>query len=122
MKILIVDDEYVSRSKMQKTMDTLGECEAVESGSAAIAAFKKAWESWVPFDLMTLAISMPEMDGTDVLLKIRERERNIPREKRVEILMVSSHSDKDNVASCITLGCDDYIVKPFNREYNDLEG
>ena len=65
---------------------------------------------------MTLDISMPGMDGIEVLLQIRKREKKIPKEKRIKILMVTAHSDKDSVTICITAGCDDYIVKPFTRK------
>ena len=118
MKILVVDDELVSRKKLQKIMDNLGICKAVDRGSAAIAAFKKAWENWAPFDLITLDIVMPEMDGKEVLYEIREieRKRKLPKGKQVKIMMVTSHSDKENVIACIQAGCDDYIVKPFDRE------
>ena len=118
MKTLVVDDELVSRKKLQKIMEGLGECEAVESGSAAIIAFKKAWESWMPFDLITLDIAMPEMDGTELLYTIREieKEKNIPEEKQIKILMVTSHSDRDSIITSIQAECDDYIVKPFDRE------
>ena len=118
MKILVVDDELVSRKKMQKIMDGFGECYAVESGSAAITAFGKAWENRAPFDLMTLDISMPDMDGTEVLYEVRgiEKEGKVPKENRATILMVTSHSDKPTVITCIQAGCDDYIVKPFDRE------
>ena len=118
MKTLVVDDELVSRKKMQKIMESLGECKAVETGSAAIAAFRKALESGMPFDLITLDIAMPEMDGTELLYTIREieKEKKIPREKQIKILMVTSHSDKDTVITSIQAGCDDYIVKPFDRE------
>ena len=118
MKTLVVDDELVSRKKMQKIMEGLGECEAVESGTAAIAAFKKALESGMSFDLITLDIAMPEMDGTEVLYTIREieKEKNIPKEKQVKIIMVTSHSDKDTIVTSIQAECDDYIVKPFDRE------
>ena len=118
MKTLVVDDELVSRKKMQKIMENFGECEAVESGSAAIATFKKALESWMPFDLITLDVLMPKMDGTEVLYTIREieKEKKIPGEKQVKILMVTSHSDKDTIITSIQAGCDDYIVKPFDRE------
>ncbi|MBW1691998.1 MAG: response regulator [Deltaproteobacteria bacterium] len=118
MKTLVVDDELVSRKKMQRIMDGFGECEAVESGSAAIAAFEKAWESWLPFDLITLDIAMPEMDGIELLYAIREieKEKKIPKEKQVKILMVTSHSDRDSIITSIQAECDDYIVKPFDRE------
>lgn len=118
MKILVVDDEIVSRKMMQKIMDPLGECELVESGREAIEAFKKASENLAPFDLMALDIAMPEMDGTEVLNTIREieREKNIPKEKQIKILMVTGHSDKDTIVTCIQAECDDYIVKPIDRE------
>ena len=118
MKILVVDDELVSRKKMQKIMDSLGECEPVESGSSAISAFKTAWENGRPFDLITLDVSMPEMDGTEVLYEIREieKEKKVPRDKQVKIMMVTSHSDKETVTTSIQAGCDDYIIKPFERK------
>ncbi|MBW2078600.1 MAG: response regulator [Deltaproteobacteria bacterium] len=118
MKILVVDDEFVSRKKMKKIMETFGKCEAVNSGSGAMIAFRRAWENRDPFDVIALDISMPEMDGKEVLLKIRqiEREGKFPGEKQVKILMVTSHSDKDTIITCIQTGCDDYIVKPFDRE------
>jgi len=75
-------------------------------------------KNWTPFDLITLDVSMPEMDGTEVLYIIREIEKTmkIPKENQVKILMVTSHSDKDTVIASVQAGCDDYIVKPFDRE------
>ncbi len=118
MKILVVDDELVSRKKMQMIMEGIGECLAVENGTEALNAFRQAWESWVPFDLITLDIVMPDMDGTEVLNEIRkiEEERKIPKDKKVSIFMVTSQSEKDTIISCIRAGCDDFITKPFNRE------
>ena len=118
MKILVVDDELVSRKKMKMIMDSLGECKAVECGRDAIAAYQEAWEKWSPFDLITLDIFMPEMNGTEVLSTIRkiELEKNIPADKRVKIFMVTSQSDKDTIITCVHSGCNDFITKPFDRE------
>ncbi|HNY65558.1 MAG TPA: HDOD domain-containing protein [Deltaproteobacteria bacterium] len=118
MKILVVDDELVSRKKMQSIMEGIGECESAESGSEAVEAFKGAWEKWAPFDLITLDIMMPDMDGTRVLSMIRqiEEEKGIPREKKAKIFMVTSLSEKDTIISCVQTGCDDFIIKPFSRE------
>jgi two-component system chemotaxis response regulator CheY len=88
MKILVVDDDPVSRKMLQKIMSSFGECEEVENGKAAIKSFEQAWANFTPsFDLITLDISMPEMDGTEVLNRIRELEikKEIPLEKRVKI-------------------------------------
>ncbi len=116
MKVLVVDDELVSRKKMQNIMAGFGECESVESGDAAVIAFKKAWEDWSPFDLITLDVAMPGMNGLEVLAQIRklESEKKVPKQKQVKILMVTSHSDQDTIINSIQAGCDDYIVKPFD--------
>ncbi len=117
MRTLVVDDELVSRKKLQKIMDSFGECEAVDSGKAAIEAVEEAQKIQKPFDLIALDVSMPEMDGTEVLLEIRDREKEnkIPDKTKVKIVMVTSHSDKDTVITCIQAGCDTYITKPFDR-------
>jgi CheY-like chemotaxis protein len=118
MKILVVDDELVSRSKMQKIMEGLGECVAAANGGEALTLFGQALESGTPFDLVTLDVVMPVMDGTEVLYEIREMEKKgyRPKEKRTRILMVTAQSDKDTVVTCIQAQCDDYIVKPFDRK------
>jgi two-component system chemotaxis response regulator CheY len=118
MKILVVDDEVASRTKLQTIMETIGECVAVKSGQVAMAAFKEAQEKGAPFDLVTLDIDMPEMDGTETLYNIREieKEMNVPEQKQAKILMVTSHSGKDTVITSIQAGCNDYLVKPFKKE------
>jgi two-component system chemotaxis response regulator CheY len=118
MRILIVDDELVSRMKMRKILESIGTCETGRNGMQAIAAFRVALESRQPFDLITLDIEMPEMDGTEVLCKIKEIENqgNDPKGEPVKILMVTSQSDKKNVLTCIQAGCDNYIIKPFDKK------
>ncbi len=117
MKIMIVDDEIVSRMKMQKILNSVGECEAFESGVESLETFWQAIENHAPFDVITLDITMPEMDGTEILSKIRqiETEMKVPKEKRVKVLMVTSQVDEDTVRTCIQAGCDEYIAKPFDK-------
>ncbi|MBF0237853.1 MAG: response regulator [SAR324 cluster bacterium] len=118
MKILVVDDEIVSRKKMQKIMEEFGECIAVDSGKAAIMVYDESLKEGAPFNLITLDIVMPGMDGTEVLTIVRklENSKKINKMLRAKILMVTSHSEKEVVVQCIKEGCDDYIVKPFNRD------
>ncbi|MDD2670991.1 MAG: HDOD domain-containing protein [Syntrophales bacterium] len=117
MKILVVDDEIVSRKKMEKIMSSFGECAAVDSGPAALREFEAAIDAGEPFNLIALDISMPEMDGTEVLyrLKVLQQEKNIPIEHMPIIIIVTAQSDRDTVVTCIQAGCDSYIVKPFDR-------
>lgn len=117
MRILVVDDEIVSREKLGKIMDSFGECEKVDSGRSALTAFQKSIMTGKGFDLVTLDISMPDMDGTEVLQELRNLEKQfLPKEHtKSKILMVTGHSEKDTVISCIQGGCSGYLLKPFNK-------
>ena len=88
----------------------------MESGADALKAVEEAIGKGEPFDLITLDVSMPEMDGTEVMYEIRviEDKRNIPKENRSKVLMVTGQSDKDTVITCVQAGCDGYVVKPFD--------
>ncbi len=118
IKTLIVDDDFISRSKMEAIMEGHGECIVAENGKQAIELFQTNLKGTKPFDIITLDITMPDMDGTEVLLNIREMEdnHNIPEKDRVKIIMVTSHSDKGYHITCVQAGCDDYIVKPFDSK------
>lgn len=117
MKILVVDDEMVSRKKMMKIVTDFGQCEGVVNGKAAISAVKTSLEEWKLYNLITLDISMPDVSGTEVLSTIRklEEERGLDPKEKAKILMVTSHSDIETVKACIGK-CDGYVIKPFNKE------
>ncbi len=118
MKMLIVDDELVSRRKMEIILREYGEYDAVENGNAAIRSFTAALESGNLYQLVTLDISLPDMEGTTVLKMIRDLEKGnaVPADKRVKVLMVTAHGEQETVMSSISAGCDDYIKKPFTLE------
>ena len=116
MRILIVDDELVSRKKIEKIMAKFGECLSVESGSEAIEAFRWAWIDWRPFDLICLDVSMPDTDGTEVLFEVRrmEDDHKVADKHRVKVLMITAHTDRDTIVTCVQAGCDGYLSKPLN--------
>jgi len=116
MKILIADDEMVSRTKLKLIMENFGECETVDNGKDAVAMFHKAHQQGEPFGLIMLDINLPEMDGMQVLSEIiaAEIKLELSNTHRAKILMVTSFTDKDHVIRCIQSGCDEYIAKPFD--------
>jgi two-component system, chemotaxis family, chemotaxis protein CheY len=116
MKILIADDDSSSLSKITAILEEMGACTAVESGTDAVKTFGDALSKAEPFDLVTLDIDMPDLDGIKVLQKIRmmEEEKKIPKSNRSRIIMVSGKSDKNTLITCLKAGCDSFIVKPFN--------
>jgi len=116
MKILVVDDELVSRTKLTLIMEHFGDCDTAENGENALALFQAAHRQADPFDLIMLDINMPEMDGITVLSKIREVEKNLNLKKNeaAKILMATACRNKDQIIACVKSGCNDYIGKPFD--------
>lgn len=105
MRILIVDDELVSREKLRTIMDTLGECIVVENGEDAL----RVATAENPPDLILLDIIMPEMDGYEVCkrLKANRKTSNIP------VIFITIRSEEEDEAEGLELGAVDYIRKPF---------
>ncbi len=118
MKVLVVDDELVSRKKLKKLMLNFSDCDDASDGQKGIEMFEKALKASEPYGLITLDIDMPNMDGFEALQKIKEIEKEVGNTElpAVKVLMVTGHSDKDNVVKAIKLGCDNFIIKPFNKD------
>lgn len=116
MKILIVEDEKISQVKMKTILSAYGVCEVTSNGLIAVEMFKKAWEQRAPFDVITLDITLQELDGMEVLGKIREAEQEmkVPPAMAAKVVMVTSRDGKDYVTASLTLGANGYIVKPFS--------
>lgn len=117
MKVLIVDDNLVNRTSMERIMEEFGTVESQKSGRKAVLAFETNLQFSRNYDIVLLDIVMPDMDGLKVLQKMRSIEKvyQVPERERAKIIMVTSHSHKDIVLSSLKMGCDDYIVKPFQR-------
>ncbi|RPI77480.1 MAG: response regulator [Desulfobacteraceae bacterium] len=118
MKVLVVDDDALSRKMLEKIISTLAEVTSVDSGVSAVLTFSQALEKSTPFDVITLDITMPGLDGMGALQEIRkiEKTKNLSKDKQTKIIMVTAHSEKHMVLSCIKMGCDDYIAKPFDKD------
>ena len=105
-KILIVDDEPFNVDALEQELEDLGH----ETVSATDG--QKALEQIVVEqpDVILLDILMPEMDGFQVLerLKADEKLRNIP------VIVISALNDIKNIVRGIEMGAEDYLPKPFN--------
>ncbi len=118
MKTLIVDDDFICRAKMTAVMESFGECRTAEDAHAAIGLYNESLNRGVPFDVVTLDIAMPGMDGKELLHAIREIQvnRGEKGEREPKIIMVTGHPDRDNLVASFRAGCDDFIVKPVSME------
>ncbi|TYT73750.1 response regulator [Desulfobotulus mexicanus] len=118
MRILIVEDDPISRMVMEKNLKSLGICDLVENGREALEAFEKALLENKPYDLITLDIMMPEMDGQTALQEIRkmEDEEGIYGLSGVKVIMTTALDDKDNIMRAFKSQCEGYLTKPIQRQ------
>ncbi|MFF1994943.1 response regulator transcription factor [Bacillus mycoides] len=102
-KILIVDDDKEIRNLISVYLENEGL--KTQKAEDAIEALELLEEK--RFDLIILDVMMPNMDGIEACMKIRE-ERNMP------IIMLSAKSEDIDKIQGLASGADDYLSKPFN--------
>lgn len=118
MKILLAEDDFVTRKFMVNFLSKYGECDVTVDGMEAVDAFMMALEDDEPYDLVCLDIMMPVMDGYQALVAIRklEKEKNVPEEKAVKVIMTTALNEERNVKMAFELGCTIYSGKPINQD------
>lgn len=106
MRILLVEDEEHIRTTVQMNLDLEGyEVEMAEDGNKALEKIKSQH-----FDLVLLDLMLPEIDGLQVLQKIRVLHEYLP------VIIISAKDTSQDRIKGLKLGADDYLVKPFNLE------
>ena len=105
--VLIVDDSRTMRKMLAGALSEVGIDVAGNAGNGieALELLKT-----VKPDLITLDITMPEMDGLEALRKIKDQ---YPDQK---VLMVSAAGQKEKVLEALKLGALDFIQKPFEQD------
>lgn len=116
MRILVVEDDYVSRKMLTAMLAPWGEVDTAVDGTEAIGRVDAAKRLGNPYDLICLDIMMPGMDGREVLKELRREEeaRGVAPLAGVKIVMVTAISSYSEVASAFRDQCDGYVSKPIN--------
>ena len=108
MKILIAEDDPVSRRLLEATLDKFG-YEVVVADNGA-----EAWTVLQSEDTPHLAIldwMMPEIDGLEVCRRVRARPTTTPP----YLILLTARSGKEDVVAGLDAGANDYLAKPFDR-------
>jgi diguanylate cyclase (GGDEF)-like protein len=109
VRILIADDDALSRRLLEKTLErTDYEVTAVADGRHAVEILSKP-------DAPRLALldwMMPELDGPGVCREIRKRRD----QGYVYVILLTSRESKEDIVAGLESGADDYLVKPFDAE------
>lgn len=116
MKILIAEDDLISRKIILKILSQYGDCDVTVDGMEALDAYLLAMKENNPYDLICLDIMMPKIDGVRVLKAIRtiEQQKEISMMNRAKIIMLTALADKEYVTKSFEIGCEAYATKPID--------
>ncbi len=107
-RILVVDDELGPRESLRMLLKPSYQIQTADSGRAAL--------DQIPVyrpDIVILDIKMPELDGLEVLRRIKRID------PAVEVVMITAYASLETVKTALTHGAFEYLIKPFSRQ--DLE-
>ena len=105
LKVLVVDDEPPIRKLLRMGLGTQG-YQTIDAPNAKVALELMAETP----DLVILDLGLPDMQGLDLLRKIRLQREDVP------IVVLSSRGDEAAKVEALDLGADDYVTKPFGME------
>ena len=104
--LLVVDDNEDNRYVLSQQLNIQGydNITIATNGHEALNNLRSK-----SFDLVLLDIMMPDLNGYEVL----ERMRSSPELRNIPVIMISGIGELDSVVRCIELGAEDYLPKPF---------
>jgi two-component system, chemotaxis family, chemotaxis protein CheY len=114
LKLLICDDSNIIRRKIERELkiDRLQVIATASNGRLAVEAFRKE-----PADVVTMDITMPEMDGIECVEKL------VAIKPDVLILIISALSDKATAIEALKRGANGFLCKPFtDRQLTEALG
>ena len=108
-KVLIVDDSMFVTKQLNQILSS--ECfEVVGTAQDGQEGIEKYKELYPNIDLVTMDITMPNMDGVTAMEKILEFD------KEARIVMISALGKQDLVKKALLIGAKNYIIKPLDRQ------
>jgi two-component system, OmpR family, response regulator len=104
--LLVVDDEEFLRDAVAMLLSSLGF--TVESAGTGTEALRLARTR--PFDLLILDVMLPDLDGFEIVRRLREDRNQVP------VIFLTAKDTRDDKVAGLTMGGDDYITKPFHLD------
>lgn len=116
MRILIAEDNLVSRNFLSRFFYKYGVCDLVVDGMEALDAFLMAIKDEAPYRLVCLDIMMPRADGVKTLKAMRDLEKqyDLAPGNRAKIIMTTAMDEMQLVQTAFEYGCEAYALKPID--------
>jgi two-component system chemotaxis response regulator CheY len=115
MRCLAVDDEFVALTKMSTLLGDYGACDTASNGEQALTMFQRAFIDGNPYQLITIDIDMPGINGIQLLKMITVDENLLFIPKAFKII-VTAEGSPGNVIQAIENKCDSFLVKPVKKD------
>ena len=107
---MVVDDSRAVRKLLAQTLRDMGyEVSEAENGRAALAALHARTE---PIELILTDWNMPEMNGLELLKELRKGTEF----RTVPVVMVTTETELEHMATALEAGATEYVMKPFTRD------
>ncbi|MGA9885405.1 MAG: response regulator [Candidatus Acidiferrales bacterium] len=111
LRILVAEDNAVDRTLAVRLLEKRGyTVETVETGKAALTALERKL-----FDAILMDIQMPEMDGLQATVAIRDHERLTGQ--HIPIIAMTAYAMSGDKERCLAAGMDSYVPKPLNIQH-----
>ncbi len=113
LRVLIIDDDTVCRTRLASILSDFFDVSFANDGQAGLEECIKAAEDGEPYDLITLDINMPRMNGHETLEAIRqyEEDNGVSGLDGVKIVMTTSEDDSKQIFKAFREGCEAYVTK-----------
>jgi signal transduction histidine kinase/NO-binding membrane sensor protein with MHYT domain/DNA-binding response OmpR family regulator len=112
LPVLVVDDNATNRRILNEMLKNWGvDVRSADGGLTALAMMDQAKKTDKPFALVITDGHMPQIDGFELALRIRQE----PQLAKTAILMLTSDTQRGDAARCRELGLDTYLVKPVRQ-------
>jgi two-component system chemotaxis response regulator CheY len=124
MKCLIVEDDRISSQVVEKMISRYGTYDVAADGQQALDLFKQALESASRYDLVLMDIMIPEIDGLQSVLAMRQLETSLqlPLGLRVKIIMTTALDDPRTIMKALyESDASSYLVKPIRMQALEAE-
>ena len=117
MKVLVIEDDFVSRRVLQTMFEKCSEVDVAEDGQTALECIRRSCSNGTGYDLVTLDIMLPEVDGYEVLDELRrlEESSNIPTKNAAKVIATSALSDGRAILKAFRNQAEAYLIKPIGR-------
>jgi len=103
--ILVVEDTQDNFDLIVDVFEDMYELEHAQTGEEGMAKAKT-----LKPDLILLDISLPELDGWEVVRRLR----GDPEVADIPVIAITAHAMNGDLDKCLEAGCDDYLAKPIN--------